>query len=315
MAVHVFGVRHHGPGSARSLVKALQDLQPDVILVEGPPDADAVLPFVSHTDMRPPVSILVYNPQEPARAVYYPFAIFSPEWQAIAFALQHKIPVRFMDLPVAHQLALEKDRQDACQPDAPAEPADTVVQAAIRSAAAPAAAPDIRQDPLYYMAQAAGYNDGERWWEHMVEERRDSTALFDGIAEAMTTLRDELDAPDGAADASDSQRERMREAHMRQTIRRAVRQGHTTLAVVCGAWHVPALSCMPKARDDAALLKGLAKLPVKATWVPWTYGRLTFASGYGAGIRAPGWYHHLWRRPPWFLRHGVESAKRRLGLR
>ena len=34
---------------------------------------------------------------------------------------------------------------------------------------------------------------------------------------------------------------------------------------------------------------------VKATltWVPWTYGRLAYTSGYGAGIRSPGWYDHL----------------------
>ena len=42
MSRHVFGVRHHGPGSARSLRRALDALQPDVVLVEGPPDADAV---------------------------------------------------------------------------------------------------------------------------------------------------------------------------------------------------------------------------------------------------------------------------------
>src|SRR5207249_2925800 len=36
---------------------------------------------------------------------------------------------------------------------------------------------------------------------------------------------------------------------------------------------------------------------VEATWVPWTYGRLAFESGYGAGVESPGWYHHLWRWP------------------
>ena len=33
------------------------------------------------------------------------------------------------------------------------------------------------------------------------------------------------------------------------------------------------------------------------TWVPWTYGRLSYASGYGAGIRSPGWYDHLFSSP------------------
>ena len=34
MDVRLFGVRHHGPGSARSLVTALDELQPTAVLVE-----------------------------------------------------------------------------------------------------------------------------------------------------------------------------------------------------------------------------------------------------------------------------------------
>src|SRR5262249_25646959 len=65
----------------------------------------------------------------------------------------------------------------------------------------------------------------------------------------------------------------------------------------CGAWHAPALVELPSARQDAALLKGLPKTKTVATWIPWTNSRLTYASGYGAGIESPGWYHHLWLHP------------------
>ena len=43
MTVHLFGVRHHGPGSARALVAALDELQPDMVLIEGPPEADELV--------------------------------------------------------------------------------------------------------------------------------------------------------------------------------------------------------------------------------------------------------------------------------
>src|SRR5690349_19967618 len=85
--VHVFGVRHHGPGSARSVRAALAALRPDVILVEGPSDAAEVLPLLSDAAMEPPVALLVYLPDQPRRAAYYPFAVFSPEWQAIHYGL------------------------------------------------------------------------------------------------------------------------------------------------------------------------------------------------------------------------------------
>src|SRR5688500_20003275 len=86
--IHLFGIRHHGPGSARSVRRSLESLKPDCILVEGPPDAAEVLPLLAHKGMKPPVALLVYAADEPGRAVYYPFAIFSPEWQAIDYALR-----------------------------------------------------------------------------------------------------------------------------------------------------------------------------------------------------------------------------------
>jgi len=60
---------------------------------------------------------------------------------------------------------------------------------------------------------------------------------------------------------------------------------------------VPALAQLPAAKADNDLLKGLPRTRTQATWVPWTYGRLSLASGYGAGVEAPGWYDHLWHAP------------------
>src|SRR5688572_4564831 len=108
-AVHIFGVRHHGPGSARSVLAALETLQPTAVLIEGPPDADDLIPMAAHQEMHPPVALLVYRPDAPKQAVFYPFAEFSPEWQAIRWALAREVVVRFMDLPQRHRLALEAE--------------------------------------------------------------------------------------------------------------------------------------------------------------------------------------------------------------
>ncbi|MEL7246692.1 MAG: DUF5682 family protein, partial [Cyanobacteria bacterium J06573_2] len=140
----------------------------------------------------------------------------------------------------------------------------------------------IPEDPLGLLAEAAGYSDGERWWEHMVETRGDSGDsgdLFPAILEAMTAVREEMPASENPIEAK-------REAHMRKTIRAAQKEGFERIAVVCGAWHAPALSQMPAVKEDTALLKGLPKKKVQATWIPWTYGRLSYSSGYGAGIES-----------------------------
>ncbi len=265
MTVTLLGVRHHGPGSARAVRDALVALGPDLVLIEGPPEADALVPLAADPAMRPPVALLAYSPDNPQLSAYWPFAVFSPEWQALRYALDAGVPARFCDLPAAHQFAIERT-------DNPSAEA-------------------LRTDPIGLLASAAGYDDAERWWDDVVEHRRDGTPPFAAIAEAMTELRGI------GGDARLDSRTAQREAYMRTVLRRSMRAGHENIAVVCGAWHVPALATLPAASADAQILKGLPKTKVAATWVPWTHGRLADSSGYGAGVASPGWYHHLFSAP------------------
>ena len=255
--VSVLGVRHHGPGSARSVVRALERLEPDLVLIEGPPDAQSVLEFAADPDMRPPVALVVYPPERPGRGVFYPFATFSPEWNALRWALARDVPVRLCDLPQANSLANGEARDDVDQ-----------------------------SDPVRMLAQAAGEEDVERWWERLVEQRADDTDVFRAVLQAMAAVREGLPAP--------PRHEAQREASMRQAIRDGRRAGHRHIAVVCGAWHAPALDALPSRASDEALLRGLKRVRVEATWVPWTASRLAYASGYGAGVESPAWYRHLW---------------------
>lgn len=286
--VHLYGVRHHGPGSARSLLNALEQLAPDCILVEGPEDANDLVELAGHEAMQPPVALLVYDPQEPRRCAFYPFAEFSPEWQAIRFGLARQIPVRFCDLPMRHWLAIGKAEEDSANAE-PKEEEPTEDSS------------DWRYDPVSLLAQAAGFDDTERWWEQLVEQRIDASDVFEAVAEAMRALRAELaDEP-----APEARREALREAYMRSRIREAQKEGFSRIAVVCGAWHVPALEKLPPAKEDQSLLKGLPKIKVEATWVPWTYRRLASSSGYGAGVPSPGWYEFLWLMVP----RGADSSR------
>jgi hypothetical protein len=251
----VFGIRHHGPGSARSLERALQALQPDTVLIEGPPEADALIELAAREDMAPPVALLTYVPDEPARAAFYPFARFSPEWRAIRHALAHDVPVRFMDLPAANKMAARDEEPHR----------------------------GLRADPLAALAEVAGHGDPERWWEDVVESRREGDA-FEAVTEAMGALREAFPEHDPS--------EERREAYMRQSIRAASKTAEN-VAVICGAWHAPALTDLGPAAPDQRTLKGLPKVKVAATWVPWTYGLLARASGYGAGVDSPAWYDQL----------------------
>ncbi|MFI0349019.1 DUF5682 family protein [Actinomadura sp. 9N407] len=317
--VEVYGIRHHGPGSARAVRRALEDFKPGAVLIEGPPEADPIVELAGDPGMVPPVALLAYAPgQTPApsgetapggterQAAFWPFAEFSPEWQAIRYALDAGVPVRFCDLPAAHQLARSPEPEPPADQAVPDErPEESGEQAAGADEGEPAgeeaAEREIRMDPLGWLAKAAGYDDAERWWDDVVEHRHGGPSPFPAIAEAMTELREQLAALPGRGftglPAGYLEREEQREAHMRRTLRRALKEGHERVAVVCGAWHVPALlEKVPATRDDQTL-RGLPKAKVAMTWVPWTHGRLANRSGYGAGVRSPGWYHHLFTAP------------------
>jgi hypothetical protein len=350
----LLGVRHHGPGSARAVRRALAAFRPEVVLIEGPPEADALVPYAGDENMRAPVALLAYpadNPDPKLRASFWPLAEFSPEWQAIRWAVARDVPVRFIDMPAAVRLANPATGPAAAKPAAAKPAADDPGADGLdaddpgaddQGADDPEAAGGsgdaaVRIDPIGALAEAAGYDDPERWWEDVVEHRFDhplrpappppvpsedgagagagagvaavmggvglfavepeidegelraAAAPFEAIAEAMRVVRASAPAPP-EVERVDEER---REAYMRSGLRAALKE-FERVAVVCGAWHVPALSGpLPSASADAATVRGLPKIKVSMTWVPWTHARLASWQGYGAGVRSPGWYHHL----------------------
>lgn len=325
--VVLLGVRHHGPGSARSVAAALAAYRPDRILIEGPADADALIPLVGAEEMLPPVALLAYREQDPKTSAFWPFAAFSPEWAALRYGVEHGVGTGFCDLPAAASLGM--DRQSGPDGEAPEQAESEQAgpeQSEPESEAEPESVPEFEsapeaeadrepdrepepRDPLTALAIAAGYEQTDDWWEDVVEHsayfrsghaRRaadaDPLAVFDAIAEAMAAVRDGRPA---------EQYDLIREAYMRSVLRAALDEGCERVAVVCGTYHVPAFFGLgdgrkaepPAVRADKALLARIPK-PAKATataltWVPWTHSRLSYHSGYGAGIESPGWYRHL----------------------
>lgn len=294
---HLFGIRHHGPGSAALLRGALDALDPACVLIEGSPEGDALIEHAVLPGMKPPLAMLFYAADEAANAVFAPFAEFSPEWVAMQWALARGRPVRFIDWPAAVSLALTKAaREEALAAlEAKAEATangetDDVEDVAVADGAA------IRLDPLDLLAEAAGYGDGETFWNGLIEQHgggQSPLEIFAMIETAMTeTRRHQAEA--GGMTEAEWLREKRREAFMRGHIRDALKQHEGEVAAVVGAWHIGGLREETTVAEDRAITKDLPKLKVEATWAPWSDGRLSYASGYGAGVISPGWYRHLW---------------------
>jgi uncharacterized protein DUF5682 len=277
--LHIFGIRHHGPGSAALLKRALDALNPACVLIEGTPEADDLIPFAGASGMKPPLALLVHASADANAAFFSPFAEFSPEWQAIQWALEHGRPAHFIDWPggiTIHEMIVAKEKG----------PEEIEVQ--------------VDPDPLDGLAEIAGFTDGEAFWNSLIEQGRlgnseeagaDALAVFAAIERVMTEVR--ADSRNARSERSQL-RDEQREAWMRIHIRQALKECEGPIAAVVGAWHVSGLREKSSAAADKALVKDLEREKVQVKWVPWTNSRLSASSGYGAGVISPGWYSHLW---------------------
>lgn len=276
MTTQVLGIRHHGPGSAQAALRALESLQPDVLLVEIPADLEPQLKQIGEPGLEPPVALLAYSPKDFARSSFVPFAEFSPEWQAIRWAHARQVPVVAIDLPLAMQLAPGEER--AGEPSLggldPSEGEEERL---------------LRRDPLAYLAGLAGYTDRERWWEDTFERESTGEDVFEAVGLLMRQLRETA--------LEDTPELLLREAHMRKSLRKAAKLGYQNGAVLCGAWHVPALEAWKDhtAASDNQLLRKRPKVKLDSSWIPWSYSRLASESGYRSGIASPAWYEQLFR--------------------
>src|SRR5207302_1050535 len=74
-------------------------VRPQVVLIEGLTDADALIPHFTNKGSRPPLAILAYTDSVPVRTLVYPLARYSPEYQALRWAHDNDVRVEFIDLP------------------------------------------------------------------------------------------------------------------------------------------------------------------------------------------------------------------------
>src|SRR4051794_34837250 len=130
--------------------------------------------------MKPPVALLLHASADANAAFFVPFAEFSPEWQAMQWALRHNIPARFIDWPAGisiHRLLEAKSDTEKLEVDR--DP-----------------------DPLDALAEAAGFGDGEQFWNSLIEQGRlgdqsrmksgpEAAAVFLAIENAMGAVRAE----------------------------------------------------------------------------------------------------------------------------
>ena len=119
-------VRHHSPACAWHIVRMIEKLKPDAVLIEGPENAGSLIPAMIHEETKAPFAVY-YSYQDQAGEIgggeeyykcYYPFLDYSPELAALRTCRDLGIPGNFMDLPYREILAAcEKSRSEGLTGD------------------------------------------------------------------------------------------------------------------------------------------------------------------------------------------------------
>ena len=314
--VHVFGVRHLSPSGAWHLRRFLDQVQPKVVLIEGLADANDLIPDITRKQTRPPIAILAYTTTLPVRTLVYPVALYSPEYQALLWAAEHKARVEFIDLPSDVFLGLQDAelRRRLAEVEAEADeesngdgdPGDSPeAEAAPASDAEPPPPVNVERHTSVYdrFARQAGETDYETYWERRFEHNLSDESYRRAAFEFGRGLRDlEEDTPHSLAENL------VREAYMRRRIREVLDKGQQPdrVVAVVGAFHAPVMTAEHPAMTDAELAS-LERRPSKLTLMPYSYFKLSSQSGYGAGNHAPAYFQLLWEALERRDLHGLPS--------
>ena len=145
---------------ARSRARSRR-LEPDAVLVEGPPEGDAIAAAGGRRgDAAAGRAARLRTRRAAAARCSIRSPPSRPSGRRCATRSRATCPLRFIDLPRPHWLGARGD-------------------------ATAMSAMSLRSDPLGVLAEAAGYEDAERWWEDVVEQRRDEPPPSRRCAEAM----------------------------------------------------------------------------------------------------------------------------------
>ncbi len=281
-----FPVRHHSPAVARHVETVILQRKPRVLFIEGPSEANDLIPHVVDPKTKPPVAIYYsYRDDDnvlglagiasaaedvpPRFAVWYPLMAYSPEYVAMLAAKKIGAEVVFMDLP--HH-ALIKPHEKMTQP---AEPdSDQLI---------------VTSRFYQQLAAAAGFRRWSEAWDTLFEGRitdddpellRRELAVFCAAARA-TAVLEQVEA-DGTLP-----RERFMLRTIRDTLRSRKLKPEQAM-VICGGFH------LFLDRDDPQPPPEPPKGTVYTTVVPYSFFRVSELSGYGAGNRAPQFYQTFW---------------------
>ena len=264
-----FPVRHHSPLGARLVRDLIREMRPDAILIEGPADYNPQLSEI-YLGHRLPIAIYSFVRLQSGHRLgaFYPFCIYSPEWQALQTGHELGADVQFIDMPWAELATMETEEI----------PTHRYADAQLEES-----------NYIDMLCREVGVDNFDALWDKLFE-------VDSALTPATYLQRGNLFMYHLRQTARHiRQSDIAREAFMIQQIRQAMDKHKGRILVVTGGFHSSALferlQDEPQPDEEAytpvALDRGIAL-------TPYSYQRLDNLVGYESGMPNPGFYHHVW---------------------
>ena len=293
-----FPIRHHSPACAWHVSKLIREIQPAVILVEGPTSFTPLIPTILDPATKPPIAIYthfidvnrkIYKPAEgepdlgPARfAAYYPFCDYSPELAAMRTGAEVGARVSFIDLDYSDQILAEHSQDKQLhKPRIESLMEETHLQ---------------QSQYLSALAQRSGCRDFNEMWDHLFEanfQSRSTESFMREIAGYCFFARQDTNLEVLMHDATVA-----RERAMAAAIADELKANETSrpVLVVTGGFHSVALPHLVKEAPKRTSKQIASPGSIQQAVIRYSFEQLDALNGYAAGMPSPDYYNRFWAR-------------------
>ena len=308
-------VRHHSPACSFHVRKVIEAYRPSVVLIEGPENANELIPIMVHQDTQAPFAVY-YSYYDKAGQLseekehykcYYPFLDYSPELAALRTGNALGAQVAFIDLPYGDILAASQEGKGLLKKE---EEKNNYNDDYLLS----------RNDYLNRLCEKTGLRSFDEFWEKYFElggMKRESAKWFEDLLTYCALARENT-----AQEALGEEGCLAREAYMAERIAGKAREAASqdgVVLVVTGGFHTPGLKRLLEGEGSAEISRGdnvpgkakagqsdappktsrspLGRVPLKDQGVylmPYSMEAADALNGYASGMPFPGFYQKIW---------------------
>lgn len=289
-------VRHHSPACSLHLRNMIRREKPDIILIEGPENANELIDIIADETTKPPFAIYysyndkkgIISDKKNQYKCYYPFTDYSPEYVAITEAYRLCAKVNFIDLTYADIINNQHDGMGLLKDDDKNNYNDDYLLS--------------NNEYIVRLCEKAGTRNFDEFWEKYYEINgliRSDEEWFEKLYEYCKIAREHTLYETLIKDGDIA-----REICMAYNIlNEAVNNPSSKIMVVTGGMHTVALydritrgyTAAKKEYDD--IMRHRISNDNQAVYIiAYTEEALASLNGYASGMPYPGYYEDIWRQ-------------------